>query len=76
MMGRKKSENVPMWCPVPGCGPWNIPLWIPDTGLAGKLVRAVADMAREAGVKIIPQCSYARVQFDRKAEFADVYEKE
>lgn len=45
-------------------------------GLAGKLVRAVADMARGAGVKIIPQCSYARVQFDRKAEFADVYEKE
>lgn len=45
-------------------------------GLAGKLVRAVAEMAREAGVKIIPQCSYARVQFDRKPEFADVYEKE
>lgn len=45
-------------------------------GLAGKLVRAVADMAREAGVRIIPQCSYARVQFDRKPEFADVYEKE
>ena len=44
--------------------------------LAGKLVRAVAEMAREAGVKIIPQCSYARVQFDRKPEYADVYEKE
>ena len=24
----------------------------------------------------IPQCSYARVQFDRKPEYADVYEKE
>ena len=45
-------------------------------GLAGKLVRAVAEMAREAGVKIIPQSSYARVQFDRKPEYADVYEKE
>ena len=36
----------------------------------------MAEMAREAGVKIIPQCSYARVQFDRKPEYADVYEKE
>ena len=45
-------------------------------GLAGQLVKTVADMARKAGVKIIPQCSYARVRFDRKPEYADVYEKE
>ena len=79
MMGRKKSDNAPMWTPGPGSGPWTTPLWIPGTGAgdwAGKLVWAVAEMAREAGVKIIPQCSYARVQFDRKPEYADVYEKE
>ena len=41
-------------------------------GLAAKLVQAVAEMGRAAGVRIVPQCSYARVQFERKKEYQDV----
>ncbi len=44
-------------------------------GIAGALVAAVADMAREAKAKIIPQCSYAAAVFARKSEYEDVWEK-
>lgn len=41
-------------------------------GLAEKLVkRGVAD-ARATGVKIVPLCSYAAVQFRRHSEWADL----
>lgn len=41
-------------------------------GTGEKLVRAVVDKAREAGVKIIPECPYAAKQFQRHKEYADV----
>lgn len=41
-------------------------------GTGEKLVRAVVDKAREAGVKIIPECPYAAKQFERHAEYSDV----
>lgn len=44
-------------------------------GIAGALVAAVADMARAAQTKIIPQCSYAAAVFARKSEYGDVWEK-
>lgn len=44
-------------------------------GIAGALVAAVADMARAAKTKIIPQCSYAAAVFARKSEYGDVWEK-
>ncbi|MFD1430111.1 GNAT family N-acetyltransferase [Lacticaseibacillus mingshuiensis] len=41
-------------------------------GIAGKLVRAVVDEARATGKKIEPLCTFARHEFDTKAEYADV----
>ena len=41
-------------------------------GIAGRLVAAVAQAARERGAKIVPQCSYVRRLFESKPESADV----
>ena len=41
-------------------------------GIAGRLVAAVAQAARERGAKIVPQCSYVRRLFESKPEYADV----
>lgn len=43
-------------------------------GIAEQLILRVVEEARRLGVKIIPQCSYAVVQFQRKKEYADVLE--
>lgn len=46
-------------------------------GLAGALVRKVADMARKEHVGILPVCEYAAALFQRKEkEFADVRVRE
>ena len=41
-------------------------------GIAGRLVAAVAQAARQRGVKIVPTCSYVVRLFDTKQEYADV----
>lgn len=41
-------------------------------GLGGKLVKAAAADARERGIEIVPQCSYARAWFERHPDEADV----
>ncbi|WP_125705121.1 GNAT family N-acetyltransferase [Lacticaseibacillus daqingensis] len=41
-------------------------------GIAGKLVRAVVDEAREKGLLIEPLCSFARHEFETKPEYHDV----
>lgn len=41
-------------------------------GYASKLVKEVVEKARRENKKIIPLCPYARSQFDRKPEYADV----
>lgn len=42
-------------------------------GVAGQLVATVVEKARADHKQIMPLCSYARKEFDRKPEYADVY---
>ncbi|MDO5041603.1 MAG: GNAT family N-acetyltransferase [Peptoniphilus sp.] len=44
-------------------------------GIAAKLVKEVVDNAREKGVKIVPLCSYAVKQFEKKEEYRDLLKK-
>ncbi|MEC5322342.1 GNAT family N-acetyltransferase [Aurantimonas sp. A3-2-R12] len=50
--------------------------FVPDRyrgqGLAGKLLAAGVDWARAENLKVIPQCPFARTEFDRKPEYRDV----
>lgn len=41
-------------------------------GIAEELIKRVAQMAREEGLKIVPVCSYAVVKMTRTNEYADV----
>ena len=45
-------------------------------GVAGHLVRAAAEYAREAGVAVRPRCSYAVHFFERHPEFRDLLRAE
>lgn len=36
------------------------------------LVRAVAEAARAQGARVLPLCSYARMEFDRREEYRDI----
>ena len=38
-------------------------------GIAGKLVALVVEKARKEGKKIIPLCSFAKKEFERKPEY-------
>lgn len=42
------------------------------TGAAAEMVRRGVEMARDRGLKIIPLCPYAKVQFKRHPDYADV----
>ncbi|WP_306257936.1 GNAT family N-acetyltransferase [Pararhizobium sp. IMCC21322] len=42
------------------------------TGAAAALVKRGVELARERGVKIIPLCPFAMVQFKRHPDYADV----
>lgn len=44
-------------------------------GVANQLVRAVVDKAREDNKTIIPLCPFAKGQFERIPEYADVWRK-
>lgn len=41
-------------------------------GIAGKLVAEIVKHAREEGVKILPLCPFAKAEFDKKEEYADI----
>ncbi|WP_461215460.1 GNAT family N-acetyltransferase [Lacticaseibacillus sp. GG6-2] len=41
-------------------------------GIAGQLIQAVVDQARNEGKLLEPLCSYARHAFDTHPEYADV----
>jgi len=49
-----------------------VPPEIGGRGVAAKLVEALVDDAREAGDKIVPQCSYVEAMFRRRPEWADL----
>lgn len=44
-------------------------------GVANQLVKAVVDKAREDNKTIIPLCPFAKGQFERIPEYADVWRK-
>ncbi|MGM0257304.1 GNAT family acetyltransferase [Enterococcus sp. AZ093] len=43
--------------------------------LAEKLVATGVEVARRTGRKVIPLCPYAKAEFERKAEYHDVWRK-
>lgn len=58
-------------------GVWNLNhTFVDDSlrgqGIAGKLVKAAADKARESGVKVRPTCSYAVKWFEKNTDYADI----
>ena len=50
-----------------------VPPAIGGRGIAAELVRAVIADAREQGFRIVPQCSYVAVMFDRNPAWADLW---
>lgn len=46
-----------------------VPSEIGGRGIAGELVRAALDYARDANLKVVPQCSYADAWMRRHPEF-------
>ncbi len=49
-----------------------VPYALRGRGLAGRLVRAAFEYAREAGLKVAPRCSYAAEWVARHPEYADL----
>jgi predicted GNAT family acetyltransferase len=49
-----------------------VPEAIGGRGIAGKLVRAAVEYARDAGLKVAPVCSYSSEWMDRHPEYADL----
>ena len=49
-----------------------VPHAIGGRGLAGHLVQAAFDRAREEGWKVVPACSYAQVWVERHRAYADL----
>lgn len=49
-----------------------VPGAIGGRGIAGKLVRAAVEYARDAGLKVAPVCSYSSEWMDRHPEYADL----
>ncbi len=49
-----------------------VPVELRGQGVAAKLVEAAFAAAREAGVKIDPQCSYVATYMQRHSETADL----
>jgi predicted GNAT family acetyltransferase len=43
--------------------------------IAKRMLDRVAEEARQEGKKIIPLCSYARIQFERNPEYSDVWQQ-
>ena len=41
-------------------------------GIGGKLVAEGVKFARENDLKIVPQCPFAKAEFDKHADYADV----
>ena len=44
-------------------------------GIGTRLLEALVGYAREKEIKVVPQCSFARVSFERQKEWKDVLDK-
>jgi predicted GNAT family acetyltransferase len=53
----------------------DVPDELRGRGVGQVLVRRAVDDARREGFRIIPLCPFAKAQFDRHAEWADVLHK-
>jgi hypothetical protein len=49
-----------------------VPTEIGGRGVAGELVKALVNDARQFGFRIVPQCSYVDAAFRRHPEWADL----
>lgn len=49
-----------------------VPDAIGGRGIAGRLVQAALEYARGAGLKVLPQCSYAAGYMDKHPEYVDL----
>lgn len=49
-----------------------VPAPVAGRGIAGELVRAALDTARDAGWKVVPACSYAAVWMQRHPKYNDL----
>lgn len=49
-----------------------VPGAIGGRGIAGKLVQAAVEYARDAGLKVAPVCSYSSEWMDRHPAYADL----
>lgn len=49
-----------------------VPAAIGDRGIAGELVKATLDFARNEGLKVVPQCSYAASWIGKHPDYADL----
>jgi uncharacterized protein len=44
-------------------------------GVAGKLVKRIADFAREENMKVNPECTYAKKKLEGNEEYQDILSK-
>lgn len=49
-----------------------VPVALRGQGIGAKLVERAVEDARREGVKVVPMCPFARAQFERNPEWADV----
>lgn len=49
-----------------------VPTPIEGRGVASKLIRAALDASRDAGLKVVPQCSFVEIYIKRHPEYRDL----
>lgn len=49
-----------------------VPPAIEGRGVASKLIRAALDAARDAGLKVVPQCPFVATFIERHPEYRDL----
>lgn len=49
-----------------------VPPEIEGRGVASKLIRAALESARDRGLKVVPQCTFARAYIERHPEMRDL----
>jgi uncharacterized protein len=50
----------------------NVPRAMEGKGIASRLIKTALSDSREAGMKVVPQCSFVRVYIDRHPEWQDL----